>query len=326
MVKFSVIVPVYNVEKYIKKNISSVLSQSYRDLELICLDDGSTDKSVDIIKQISNKDDRLKLIENKLNVGPGKLRNQGLKIASGEWILFLDSDDWYEKDLLKKLNDVVMDFPSLNVIEFRFSLAKNEKDKVVAGYLDRGKEGIKFIEKEDIMLSTGSCNKCWKRQFLIHNRLHFSETNRSGEEITLHICGYLIAKNFYYLDYLGHNWRILETSLSHDVCKDETFLNGIWIMLADLKSELLRLNIYKQEDYIVYCATILNWHIKEKFNYSNVYKKYYNKTRLFMIENKEYLRQYKSFRKIIKSPYWLMILNKRIKDYKQKFFTVSKKH
>lgn len=98
----SIIVPVYNVEKYLEKCIQSVLKQTYKKFEVIFINDGSTDNSLDILKKYREIDERI-IIINKVNAGTGAARNDGLDRAKGEFISFLDSDDWYEQDYLEKL-------------------------------------------------------------------------------------------------------------------------------------------------------------------------------------------------------------------------------
>lgn len=96
----SIIVPIYNNEKYVEKCIYSILNQSYSDFELILVNDGSTDGTLDILKGF--KDKRIKLI-NKNNEGVSKARNDGLNYATGEYIIFVDSDDYIDRSLLEKL-------------------------------------------------------------------------------------------------------------------------------------------------------------------------------------------------------------------------------
>lgn len=94
-VKFSIIIPAYNVEKYIGECIESILNQSYEDYEVIVVDDGSTDKTTEIVQQYSQRDARIKTIKQN-NGGPSKARNIGIQRANGEYILFVDSDDMYK--------------------------------------------------------------------------------------------------------------------------------------------------------------------------------------------------------------------------------------
>ena len=102
MIKISIIVPVYNVEKYLRKCIDSILNQTFRDFELILVDDGSTDSSGKICDEYSLKDSRIKVIH-KENGGQSSARNMGLDVAQGEYIGFVDSDDWIEKDMYEIL-------------------------------------------------------------------------------------------------------------------------------------------------------------------------------------------------------------------------------
>lgn len=102
-VKVSVIIPVYNTEKYLCECLDSVLSQSLKEIEIICIDDGSIDKSNEILHSYQVRDDRLRIIEQK-NQGAASARNAGIKIACGEFIGFMDSDDYYpSNDVLEKL-------------------------------------------------------------------------------------------------------------------------------------------------------------------------------------------------------------------------------
>ena len=100
MKKVSIIIPLYNEEKYIKDAINSILEQDYSNYEIIVIDDGSTDNSYNIVNNI--KDKRIKLFRFKKNKGVGEARNLGIKKASGDYLAFLDADDYWEKDKLKE--------------------------------------------------------------------------------------------------------------------------------------------------------------------------------------------------------------------------------
>ena len=99
----SVIIPVYNDEEYLYVCLNSVLNQFYQDFEVICIDDASTDSSLEILEYFAHKDSRIKILKNKTNKGPGYSRNQGLKIAEGKYISFLDADDWLSPDAFEIL-------------------------------------------------------------------------------------------------------------------------------------------------------------------------------------------------------------------------------
>ena len=101
-IKVSIIIPVYNAEKYLGECLESLINQTLKEIEIICINDGSTDNSLTILKSYQKMDSRIKVINQK-NSGPGKSRNTGIKFAKGDFIGFTDSDDWVEKDYFEKL-------------------------------------------------------------------------------------------------------------------------------------------------------------------------------------------------------------------------------
>lgn len=102
MTKVSIIVPVYNVEKYLRKCLDSLINQTLKDIEIICINDGSTDKSLEILEEYKNRDSRIILL-NQENSGQSVARNRGIEIAKGEYIGFVDPDDWIDLDYYEKL-------------------------------------------------------------------------------------------------------------------------------------------------------------------------------------------------------------------------------
>lgn len=115
--KISVIIPVYNVEQYLRECLDSVVSQSLADIEIIAINDGSPDNSLSILKEYEAKDTRVKIID-KQNEGVGKARNDGIKAAAGEFVAFMDSDDYY---------------PSAKVLETLYCNAAGSGVKICGG-------------------------------------------------------------------------------------------------------------------------------------------------------------------------------------------------
>jgi len=118
--KFSIIIPVYNVEKYIKRCLDSVFNQTYKDFEVIVIDDGSTDKSMEIVKRYDVK------IQNTKHVSVSEARNIGVKHAKGEYLLFLDSDDYWDKNLLKEIDKSLKNNPDIVRFQVRTVTDNNE--------------------------------------------------------------------------------------------------------------------------------------------------------------------------------------------------------
>lgn len=113
----SVIMPAYNSGRFIGDSIISVLAQTYTNLELIVIDDGSKDNTVKIIEQLSKQDPRVHFVKNKINLGVSETRNKGISLASGDWIAFLDSDDIWEKTKIEKQ----MEYANETLAEFLFT-------------------------------------------------------------------------------------------------------------------------------------------------------------------------------------------------------------
>ena len=102
-IKVSVIMAVYNAERYLRQALESVCQQTLRDIEIICVDDGSTDGSMEILKEFAGQDDRIKILQHlEKTDGAAAARNMGLQAARGEYLSFLDADDWFEPDMLEK--------------------------------------------------------------------------------------------------------------------------------------------------------------------------------------------------------------------------------
>ena len=98
----SIIIPVYNVEKYLRECLDSLLNQTFQDFEIICVDDGSTDKSLEILQEYKRKDDRFVILQQR-HSGAGSARNNGIRLAEGKYIQFLDADDYFEPTLLEEM-------------------------------------------------------------------------------------------------------------------------------------------------------------------------------------------------------------------------------
>lgn len=125
----SVVVPIYNIEKYLPKAIESILNQTYKNLEVILVDDGSTDGSLEICEQCAKRDSRIKVLH-KSNGGAGSARNSGMELATGKYLTFVDGDDWIEKDMYEKMLSAIWETNSeIAVCRVKYVFS----DKVVDG-------------------------------------------------------------------------------------------------------------------------------------------------------------------------------------------------
>lgn len=190
--KVSVIIPTYNSEKYIAKAIESVLQQTQPHLEVIVVDDASTDITVEIVQQY--KSDRVKLLINDCNRGPSYTRNRGIKVAQGEWIALLDSDDWYAPERIEKLlqiarvedADIIVDDLYLITDGAEKPWSTRFSTKLGFGWQPASFNKITQISVVDfIAMDLGIVKPMFKRNFLIQQNLQFDENLRFGEDFQL---------------------------------------------------------------------------------------------------------------------------------------------
>lgn len=175
---FSIIIPVYNVKKYLRHCLDSVLKQSYSDWEAVCVNDGSTDGSDVILKEYSEKDPRFRVIT-QTNQGLSSARNAGIEKAKGDYILFLDSDDWFEKETLAQIEQSINDEDMVCFSGQRFFESDgvyNPSDRLVERQYSSGME----YYNDNSLLRRDFPFVCvvlraYKREFLIENRLRFKE-------------------------------------------------------------------------------------------------------------------------------------------------------
>lgn len=172
MPAITVVVPVYNVEDYIKKCVDSVLAQSHEDFELLLVDDGSTDESGRICDRLAELDDRIRVIHQE-NMGLGGARNTGLEAAAGEWLLFLDSDDYLDSSALKTLLEAGEGFGAQIVI-YGFRSVNEEGEELGVFIDDIEKRQVFGPDKRDIILGAPSaCNKFYKRSLFEKTGIRF---------------------------------------------------------------------------------------------------------------------------------------------------------
>lgn len=169
MADISIIVPIYNAEKYLNKCIDSLVNQTKKELEFILVNDGSTDSSEDIIK--SYKDKRIKYFKNK-NQGIGKTRNFGIDKATGKYLMFLDSDDYLDINACEKLyNKAIKEKSDLVVFDF-YRVEDTLKEVTINNF-----KSSSLKENPNLLLdiNLGPCNKLIKRELIDKNNTRFNE-------------------------------------------------------------------------------------------------------------------------------------------------------
>lgn len=172
--KFSIIIPVYNVEKYLSKCLESVFAQTCSDYEIIAVNDGSTDSSREILETYQNNHSNMKLINQK-NKGLGGARNTGIQNAQGEFLVFLDSDDYISNQMLESLDEYLSKY-KLDILAFDLTLV-NEKGEIiqratVSSYQEKYTE---LSPQQFLLLEPTSCTKVYRRELFVKYNILFPE-------------------------------------------------------------------------------------------------------------------------------------------------------
>lgn len=244
----SVIIAVYNLEKIVEKSIQSVLNQTYHDLELIIVDDGSTDATAEVCMEFACKDKRVIYISKK-NEGQGAARNMGVTVASGEYITFLDGDDWLEPDAIEKMvksavqqnadivvGDIFYVYEQDGQLDKKYSKVRYEDGQVLCKEDDFGK-----ISK----LRTFTWGKLYRREFL--NRVGFEQPLFAYEDTATIPRLVALADRIVYINTPVYNY--LKNRQGSTIHKKEKVLD-LWMALqhiCDAFEEQGLTEIYREE-------------------------------------------------------------------------------
>lgn len=225
MKKVSVICPVYNTHSYLRKCIDSVLNQTYRNLELICIDDGSSDGSEKIVDEYAAKDSRM-IVVHQENAGESAARNAGLRLATGDYWTFIDCDDWLELDMYEKLVEAIeiqnVEIAACSYVE---EFAENpivvkNKGKLESDRFSRDRL-FYYIYYRDTYRSFGYMwDKLYKKECFYDENgemFLFDEKMKLGGDIIYLAQLVSRCKNAAYVDFAGYHYRQREDSGSHVV-------------------------------------------------------------------------------------------------------------
>ena len=261
MEKITIIVPIYNVERYLRVAINSIIKQTYKNLEIILVDDGSPDNCGKICDEYSKKDNRIKVIH-KENGGLSDARNAGMEQATGKYIMFVDSDDYLEVDACEKL---------YNAIE------KTNSDYVVGNYTNTDEDGTKwekpafsqnkYCESKLViddytnsfyLMNSGVWNKIWRKSFLDEIQIKFVKGALAEDAIFTTYC-FMKSKTVYYIPNNVYNYRLRYSDSISSNCSKEYFyrINKAYRIIYNNAKENNKLDYYryfyaKSMNYILY--------------------------------------------------------------------------
>lgn len=294
MTKLSIIVPVYNVEKYLPKCLESLIKQTLKDIEIICVNDGSMDNSLAILKEFASKDSRIKIIDNQ-HQGVAKTRNTGIEQSTGEYIGFVDSDDYIDIDFFEKLYNSATksnsDIAIASILKhknfFNIYNAKYTKEETAITIQDK----IKLCEDKKHFFFY-AWNKIYHSGFIKENNIKFSE-GQIYEDVMFAI------KALYYsnkiISVYGTKYHYIEHENSLTKYKDKT---------GEKEHDLIKAYSELQEfcnSKNIEISERLNYYTKENFGFIlNLYKgKYQSKIQLFNIFTIATISNYSETRNLI---------------------------
>lgn len=250
--KISVIVPVYNTEKYLRRCVDSILAQTFTDFELLLIDDGSTDSSGAICDEYAQKDSRVRVFH-KENGGVSSARNLGLNKAKGEYIAFVDGDDWISSDMYESLlNKIKNEEADIVYCDFFFVYAN---DTLEYRNLNQSDDRISFIKKYMTTGWTSMCNMLINRNLFFKWDLEFIENICVCEDFNLSVKLYFYAERIAKVDKCLYYYnRINENSTLHNYTKD--------VMLNEMECYNDIQAFFERKGVLTYFIKELSWKIQ----------------------------------------------------------------
>lgn len=277
MAKISIIIPVYNAQTYLKNCLESVINQTLKDIEIICVNDGSTDKSLDILEEYAQNDSRI-IILTQSNLGQGLARNKGIDIANGEFIGFVDADDVVDLDMFEGMYNAAKKFDvdcvncnyNINYISLGYV-----KESMLAQSLNiRLRKNIIYydtplftsaINANIITLFSGPVwNKIYKTQILKEFNIRFPNC-RMQEDTCFNVHSHLFLKRFVFIENKYYTYNVHQKSTSTGVSNIHFEIFGA---IKNLKEILMKHSLYNKyenyyQDYVLLVFLIHLPHIPE---------------------------------------------------------------
>lgn len=227
MALLSVIVPIYGVEKYLRQCVDSIVAQTYQDIEIILVDDGSKDSCPEICDEYASEYPSIKVVH-KQNGGLLSARKAGLEAATGQYVSFIDGDDYVERDIYEKMSNII-EKTNADIVVFGFQFRYPERTQKWNDDLHRGLYTKVELEskvypvmmchdnKLERKVAPSVCNKLLRRELLQKVLPCVPETIRDGEDASItYPCMLLAEKVFFAIDEHAYNYRILDESMSHN--------------------------------------------------------------------------------------------------------------
>lgn len=258
MPKISIIMPVYNAESYLSESLDSVIKQSFVDIEVICINDGSTDKSLEILNEYKDNDDRIRVI-NQDNKGGSAARNVGVDNAVGEYIMFLDADDIYARDVVMNSYDRAVN-TGVDVVLYDFArfVGKPTVMAVRSG-IGPGKD-IKSFTKDNYAerffndFATITWNKLVKRSVIVDNNIYFDVGLSHNHDVDFSVRLMLAARTYSWINGVGYYYRDNDSGITATKRSNPT---NVLKILANLNKSVIEHSPILKKSFDNYAADMV---------------------------------------------------------------------
>ncbi len=322
--KVSIIVPVYNVEDYLIECMDSVINQSFRDIEIICIDDGSTDNSLAILESYARNDNRVKIISQE-NKGLGNARNVGLDNSNGDYILFVDSDDYIFSDTVESLyNNAINNSSDLVIFKFTRNM-DDDRNSYLWGFecrpnfskdVDFNNLNFDYHSVKNHVLNTFT--NVWihffRREFLRNYDDFYFQENIAYEDVLFHVKSFLRAERISYVPKVFYFYRNRQDSIMNQTENS----SDIFTVINSIKDFLIEKNYWDE--------------FKNEFDYFNIHHTLYymictNSEEYFQRAKEEFLKINLSSNHIVDEKklrlYMLVLESSDFNEYLKGFFKIK---
>ena len=310
MPHLSVIIPVYNAEKYLQQCMDSLVQQTLRDIEIICVDDGSTDNSFAILQEYAQRDSRIIVLQQK-NSGAGIARNTGIRIAKGEYLAIVDSDDFFELDMLEKAYKKC-EQDNADFCVFRSDQYDQQQQKYIDMHWTIKQRYLPNhipFSAEDIypyifqIFNGWSWDKLYRRDFVEKNQLQFQGLRTTNDAFFVFMTN-IQAKHITIVDEVLAHHRV-NTKMSLSVTREKSW-DCCWQAIHAIREELLARNQYKmvEQSFVNWAVHFLLWNVRtlkdsSKEKLMEEIRTKYSKTLQFASYKPEYFYDKKEYQEFL---------------------------
>ena len=259
-IKISIILPIYNVQDYLAECLDSIINQTYKNLEIICVNDGSTDDSLMVLKEYEKKDKRIKVFSHS-NKGVSATKNVGLKIATGDYITFIDPDDFIDINVYEKCIESIIKY-NADIVVYQIHFEYSDKQKIFESkiYINDSISAIK-----ENLIFPSCCNKVFKRKVI--ENIYFFDDMKYAEDLLFRDMVLPKASIIVLVPNISYHYRNIRIGSIENSLKKKARINSF------IKGVNYLFNYYKSNNYYKFMDYIFEKWMINIFNYAKSLKR-----------------------------------------------------